>query len=228
MTGATGNIYCGLHEFADMAFFVHLLRDDDLFVDVGANIGSYTVLAAAVAGAHAICVEPDSGTAQSLRRNIEINKLQHRVEVVEAALGASSGTVRFTLGLDTENRVASSSEGGLVTAVPLRTLDEVVGLRQPLAIKLDVEGFEEQVLLGATTTLALPSLLAVESENSSPAVNECLAAHGFLRAFYNPFSRALEDRPSLPSANALFIRERKFIADRLKSALRIEVYGHKF
>lgn len=44
MTGATGNIYCGLHEFTDMSFVLHLLRPDDLFVDVGANIGSYTVL----------------------------------------------------------------------------------------------------------------------------------------------------------------------------------------
>ncbi len=46
MTGATGNWYCGLHELNDMAFVLHLLRDDDHFVDVGANIGSYTMLAA--------------------------------------------------------------------------------------------------------------------------------------------------------------------------------------
>src|SRR3954464_6025907 len=51
MTGATGNIYAGLHEFEEMAFTIHLLRPGDLFVDVGANIGAYTVLAAAVAGA---------------------------------------------------------------------------------------------------------------------------------------------------------------------------------
>src|SRR6478609_823915 len=51
MTGATGNIYCGLHEFADMAFVLHALRPGDLFVDVGANIGSYTVLASAVCDA---------------------------------------------------------------------------------------------------------------------------------------------------------------------------------
>jgi hypothetical protein len=45
MTGATGNIYCGLHEFAEMGFLLHLLRPGDVFVDVGANVGSYTVLA---------------------------------------------------------------------------------------------------------------------------------------------------------------------------------------
>jgi hypothetical protein len=41
----SGNIYAGLHEFGDMAFVLHFLRAGDLFADVGANIGSYTVLA---------------------------------------------------------------------------------------------------------------------------------------------------------------------------------------
>ncbi len=40
-TGITGNIYCGLHEFPDMAFLLHVLREEDLFVDIGANVGSY-------------------------------------------------------------------------------------------------------------------------------------------------------------------------------------------
>ena len=42
-TGLTGNIYTGLHEFPDMGFLLHFLRSDDLFVDVGANVGSYTI-----------------------------------------------------------------------------------------------------------------------------------------------------------------------------------------
>jgi len=45
MTGATGNIYCGLHEFEDMALVLHSIRPGDLFVDVGANVGSYSLLA---------------------------------------------------------------------------------------------------------------------------------------------------------------------------------------
>src|SRR6516164_2306954 len=40
MTGATGNIYCGLHEFVEMSFLLHLLQPNDLFLDVGANIGA--------------------------------------------------------------------------------------------------------------------------------------------------------------------------------------------
>src|ERR1700738_1077325 len=46
MTGATGNWYCGLHEVEEMAFMLHFLRPEDLFVDVGATVGSYTGKAA--------------------------------------------------------------------------------------------------------------------------------------------------------------------------------------
>ncbi len=58
MTGATGNIYAGLHEFDDMAFFLHLLRPEDMFADVGSNIGSYTILASGVVGAKSVAFEP--------------------------------------------------------------------------------------------------------------------------------------------------------------------------
>lgn len=122
MTGATGNIYCGLHEFVDMAFLLHVPRPGDLFVDVGANIGSYTVLASAVCGARSIAIELDPGTVQSLRRNIEVNHIKDRVKVVEAAVGGAAGSLRFTVGQDTTNRVAASTD--LATQeVQVRTLD---------------------------------------------------------------------------------------------------------
>ena len=69
MTGATGNVYVGLHEFTDMSFVLHFLRPNDLFVDVGANIGSYTILATAAVGADAFplnrILKPGSGFAKT-------------------------------------------------------------------------------------------------------------------------------------------------------------------
>ncbi len=49
MTGATMNFYCGLHEAVDMALVLHALQPGDVFLDVGANVGTYTILASAVA-----------------------------------------------------------------------------------------------------------------------------------------------------------------------------------
>jgi len=126
MTGATGNIYCGLHEFVDMAFLLHLLRPGDLFVDVGANIGSYTVLASAVCSAHSIAIEPDPGTVRFLKRNVEINRIEDRVTVIETAVGAAPGTVRFTIGHDTTNQVTTRTDGP-TREVQVCTLDEIVG-----------------------------------------------------------------------------------------------------
>ena len=122
MTGATGNIYCGLHEFVEMSFLVHLLRPNDLFLDIGANIGSYTILAAKVCKARAIAFEPDPDTARALRRNIAINHLNALADVREAALGGAHGEIAFTVGLDTMNRVARPDDES-TQVVPIRRLE---------------------------------------------------------------------------------------------------------
>ena len=225
MTGATGNIYCGLHEFVDMALLLHMLRPGDLFVDVGANIGSYTVLASKVCGANTIAVEPDPGTAASLRKNVELNDIRALAEVHQCALGAENGQIGFTVGLDTMNRVDISASGG-GQVVPLRTLDELLEGRQPILLKLDVEGFEEQVLAGARHTLAAPCLIAVETELESALVESVLIDAGFSRAWYNPFSRALSDRPlEVKASNSLYIRNPRELEGRLISAPRRDVLG---
>jgi len=48
LTGITGNIYTGLHEFTDMTFLLHFLRAGDVFFDIGANVSSYTLLASGI------------------------------------------------------------------------------------------------------------------------------------------------------------------------------------
>ena len=75
MTGATGNYYCGLHDFEDMVFLMHFLRKEDLFIDVGANIGSYTILSSGHVGANTISVEPVPSTFKNLMNNIAINHI---------------------------------------------------------------------------------------------------------------------------------------------------------
>jgi FkbM family methyltransferase len=227
MTGATGNIYCGLHEFSDMAFLLHLLRPEDLFVDVGANIGSYTILAAAVCSAQVIAAEPDPVTMASLQANVEANQAAGRVELIEAALGAQAGTIQFTSGLDTVNHVATAGEGH-TRDVSLRTLDEVVGGRHPLLIKMDVEGYEAQVLAGAGEVLKDPALLAIITEGDGPEVRQRLADHGFQEFSYEPFTRQLKPSDahgSVGPQNALFLRDAPAVAHRLMSASRRIVAG---
>ena len=96
MTGASGNWYSGLHEHADMAFTLHLLREGDFFADVGANIGSYTLLAAGAAGADAAAFEPIPQTFESLQRNIAFNRLANRVTCHNVGVGSSDKPMSFT------------------------------------------------------------------------------------------------------------------------------------
>jgi hypothetical protein len=65
MTGASINHYCGLDAAADMAFLLHVLHPGDVFFDVGANVGSYTILASGVAQARTLSLEPTPAKAAS-------------------------------------------------------------------------------------------------------------------------------------------------------------------
>ena len=226
MTGATGNIYCGLHEFADMGFLLHLLRPNDLFVDVGANIGSYTILASAVCGAKTISVEPDPNTMAVLKRNVAANAIQSLVTPLEAAIGSTDGIAQFTVGLDTVNHVANGNERN-TREVRVRRLDEVLAAHSPILLKLDVEGFEAEVMAGAFDTLRKPSLLAVETESRADEVIKTLTAAGFHERYYDPFSRQFTDTNRYRSSNALFIRNENECSERITTAPTLAILGNR-
>ena len=95
MTGATLNIYAGLHEFEDMAFLLHLLRKNDLFVDVGANIGSYTILAGGAVGARCISVEPVKSTFEKLEDNINLNRLSVNAQALNIGIDNKKSVLKF-------------------------------------------------------------------------------------------------------------------------------------
>jgi FkbM family methyltransferase len=124
-----------------MAFTLHFLRPDDLFLDVGASIGNYTLLASGVFKARTIAFEPNPQTMGLLRRNIDPNDLDGRVLLEQTAGGAEDGKVEFTLGRDTRNQVTQGN-AGRTQRVSVRTLDSVASLTPPTMIKVDVEGYE--------------------------------------------------------------------------------------
>lgn len=226
MTGVTGNIYVGLHEFADMMFPLHFLREGDLFLDIGANTGSYTVLASGVCRAATWAFEPDPNTVRHLMRNIAINKLEDLVTVHEFALGPTQGEVPFTIGMDTKNKVAASNDEN-VRIVRQERLDNLIGASQPIMIKMDVEGYEEDVLQGARALLANPCLKAIELETVTPQISHMMLSNHFEIASYNPFGRRLDRRPvDRMSSNSLFIRDWPIVETRLASAKKINVLHH--
>ena len=227
--GVTGNIYCGLHEWNEMAFTLHLLRPGDTFVDVGANVGSYTVLASACVGSASIAIEPVPDTYQKLLENIRLNSIEELVRPLNIGLGDQQGMLNFTNDQDTVNHVAMRNEKNTVS-VTVDTLDHVCDIG-PVLIKIDVEGFEYQVLRGATRILTAHTLCAMIIEwGENGSVNEMIAtimdSHGFKPMGYEPWTRKLTDM-SLKSlkGNGLFIRNADFVQARLKSSVAYRVQG---
>lgn len=235
MTGATGNVYCGLHEFEPMGFVLHALRADELFVDVGANVGTYSVLAAGACGAQGLAIEPEPSACVALRDNLRLNALDGRVQVVQAVLGATQGQARLSARLGPMNHVlehdAPASHDAL--AVPMTTLDQVLGERCPTLLKIDVEGYEAAVLEGARITLGRPgvqaAILEANGSGARYASDECavqatLAAHGFVPRRYDPHTRLLIPDPQ-PGAtgNVLYVRAPEAMQSRLRAAPRRRV-----
>ncbi|MBS0517127.1 MAG: FkbM family methyltransferase [Proteobacteria bacterium] len=230
MTGATGNLYFGLHEFMSMMLTLHFLREGDLFVDAGANVGVYTVLASGVCHADSLAIEPDPDTVADLRRNIEVNHLGERVRVEAVALGPQDGEVAFSIGLGAMNRVESRAATN-VRMVAQRSLDGLTAGRVPAMIKLDVEGYEEAVFRGARRTMADAGLKVLVLEGATAAMLETLEQEGFERAYYDPFARRLSRTPnSLAFAdgkwtlsNEFFVRDWPFVEERLATARPVPI-----
>lgn len=228
-TGVTGNIYVGLHEFADMAFVAHLLRPGDLFADIGANAGSYSVLAAAVAGARVVAVEPVPDAADRLRANLELNRVAERVTLHNVAITNRPGTVRFTADADTVNRIAAGQEGGRrLIEVSATTLDGLFAAEPPILVKIDVEGHEAAVLEGARTLLATGAVMAlvVEMGDRSGRAAEILEEERYAPLTYDPFTRSLRPRFDIGNGgNLIWVRDKAAVVHRLRTARPIEVKG---
>lgn len=237
MTGATGNVYVGLHEFEEMAFLLHFLRPSDLFVDVGANIGSYIILASAVAGARAIGFEPGREAFAWLQRNIALNSVADRVEARQEAVGGSCDVMAFTTGKDTVNHVVIPGQKNTEATqlVSMVTLDQAIGERHPALLKIDVEGYETEVLNGATSSLQSPKLRALIVELAGAgsrygfdesALAALLRTYGFDDCIYAPLERRLTLRPAgCVSPNRIFVRDRDAVQAQLKSASSFFVRG---
>jgi len=146
-SGVTGNIYCGLDEFESMSFLLHTVRSGDYFVDVGSNVGIYTLLANSLTGSKGICIEPNPKTFQRLIQNLKLNSIKN-YEPLNIAIGDKNGELKFTSNENCMDHVKSDEENySNIITVKSRTLDEVISF-DPFLMKVDVEGYEYAVIEG--------------------------------------------------------------------------------
>ena len=239
-TGLTQNIYTGLHEFVDMGFLLHFLRSEDLFVDIGANAGSYTILACSAVGARGYAFEPVPITYSRLIDNVQINNLNDKVKCINKGVGVAQENIFFTSDSGpTNHAVASGEESGNTICVEMTALDVALGDNAPALIKIDVEGYEMPVLEGAQETLANRALNSVIVELNGSGerygfdevrILEMMFDLGFRSYAYDPFGRTLArlDGKNNNSSNTLFVRDKSFVLERVRSSPKVSIHGSEF
>lgn len=241
LKGATGNIYTGLHEFSDMGFLLHFLRKEDLFFDIGANIGSYSILAAGCKGTRTVAFEPIPSTFEWLRKNINVNNLNDIVKGCQIGIGSSKGIYHFSKFYDTVNHVVinpENKESEEIIEVPVENFDTMAQIEGiPNLVKIDVEGFETEVLNGMSQSLKSGNLNAIIIElNGSGGrygfeeklIHEKLLINNFRPYRYDPFARKLELIQNHGSHNTIYIRDIEFVKRRVETAEKIKVFSETF
>ena len=223
--GIVGNYHSGLHEATDSIFLMHLLREGDFFLDIGANVGHYTLLAGIYSKCKVVAIEPIPSTFERLVNNVKLNKWEHEAELLNIGLSNESGELVFTNQQFTTNKVSTSGHGIKVT---VKTLDEICTEYIPDFIKIDVEGYEWFVLNGGLNTLSKTNLklILIELNESGKNFNiqdeqiiTLLKNKGFSPYVFNLDAKSLEeiDFKNTNQFNTLFIKDLDFVINRIKT-----------
>ncbi len=156
----SGALALGVYEPGSLAAWRRLLvRPDMTVLDIGGNIGLYSLIAAHnCPQGQVVAFEPEIRNARILEAMAKANGFD-RLRVIGAGAGAVTGDA--TLYLDPDNKgkhsLVRDGDHQQVTTIPLVRVDDVVadqGLGQVDLVKIDVEGWEDQVLLGMAGVLA--------------------------------------------------------------------------
>jgi FkbM family methyltransferase len=199
--GSTSFFYFKLPDYEEMSFMLDNLSKGDLFVDIGSNIGGWSLLAAGNQ-ANVIAIEPVPSTYSRLLKNIQLNPT---VEIQPLNIGVSSfeGNLKITTDNDTMNKILGEKETYLGTThyIPVTTIDKILEGKNPAIIKVDVEGHELEVIKGMLKTLSNNSIkgLIIEtfrSENNKNSgfieLENILKSFNFLPFKYNVQTKELE------------------------------------
>ena len=174
----SGALHFGVYEKAETRFFQSACRDGMTFLDVGANLGYYTALAARVVGPNGrvLAVEPDPDSFGYLEQTIAANAVGN-VEAFPVAASDAPATLPLYISTDNrgDNRLYASGEDRPQVEVAARPLDAL--LRENKIdtvdlIKIDVQGYEPKVIAGLRETITSSPNLTLLTEFWPQGIDE--------------------------------------------------------
>lgn len=175
----------GIHERHMTSLVELLLRPSDVFIDIGANEGYFSVVAASQVGDGAVhCIEPQGRLQEILRKNFELNG--SKVLVHQTAISNEDGYVNLFLRPSTNTGASSIFRpwklGSSTECVPCTTLDSFFftnSIARARLIKIDCEGAEAFVIEGGKRILTEHRMdfIALEYHPSICGVEKCLETH---------------------------------------------------
>lgn len=233
-SGLVGNIYYGVYEFNESMFMTHFLRQEDTFLDIGANLGHYSLLASGLTGAKSIAIEPIPSTFKKLQKQININNLNNSIEANNIGLSKTKANLYFSNDSEDMNHIVDEHYRNAIE-VPVDTLDNITKKTLVRLIKIDVEGYEKVVFEGGPNTLRNKELKAmiVELNDSGKRYNisddelyEMIISYGFLPYEYYPISRQLVSLESYNKKqfNTIFIKDIDFVKERIDSSIKYKIW----
>ena len=196
----------GLPDWWEMRFMMDYLRPGDRFLDIGANVGLYSLLAASVVGecGHVDSFEPAEVPSKRLREAIALNQLADRITIHHFAASDQNGELDF--GFSDDDCQSHVRRPGAVTgpsvSVKAIRLDDYCGHNMYAMAKLDIEGHEPLALEGASKMMAAgnPPVMQIEMAGYSKLFGvptsefiQRLADRGYGCFCYEPSSRKLTD-----------------------------------
>ena len=151
----------GTYEVPIQNIFAQHLKAGDVFYDIGANVGFFSIVAAKLVGegGKVYAFEPGENNANSIRHNAELNNFD-RIQMIEKAVSNTSGEGQLLLAKYSGGHALATADAppdlaGQVT-VDLVSIDDLIAAGQiepPNFVKVDVEGAELDVLKGMTQTI---------------------------------------------------------------------------
>ena len=213
-----------------MSLIMHFLSKEDIFFDIGANIGSYSLLAGGVSNSSVIALEPVSHTFSKLQENIGVNNLFEKVKCLQYGAGSSisQGTITKDYGcqnkiisasqIDSQNSRLSEANSELINITTIDELSKLYGF--PTAIKIDVEGYEDFAFEGASQTLNSDILSLIIIETVSDSLHQKFSQAGFVRVYYNPYTREISNTPipSFSQGNYIYVKHLNLVIQKVNQS----------